>query len=140
MRHEVPGWALRVGLGVAAAAATAVAMAGAPGVGVLSAAGIVMMVLVVGTALAPATVLPLLLLIGLVVYRLLAEGPVLDLGLAALVLLMPVIHQLAGLAGAIPTRSRCAWAVFRRPAVRFAVAILPVQMALLVVAVVSPNR
>lgn len=139
MRDGIPGWALRVGVGVAAAAATTVAMTGAADVGVLSTAGIVMMGLTLGTALVPGTVIPLLLLIGLVVYRLLAAGPVLDLRLVLLVLLMPLISQLAGLAGAIPSRSRCAWTVFRRPALRFAAAVLPVQIALLVVAITSPT-
>ena len=132
------GWVLRFGLAVVAAGAALIAMNGAPGSGVLSPAGIVMVALVAGTAFAPGTVLPLLLLIGLVVYRLLAPGPVLDPGLALLVLLVPLIHQLAGLAAAIPARSRCAWAVLRPPALRFAIAVVPVQLALLVVAVALP--
>ena len=137
MTQGIPGWALRIALAAAGAAAAAGAITGAPGVSVLSVAGVAMMVLALGTALAPATVLPLLLLIGLVVYRLLAAGPVLDLRLALLVLLMPAIHQLAGLTGAIPARSRCSWAVLRRPALRFAAAVAPVQVALLVVAIVG---
>lgn len=128
----VPGWVLRLALGAAAAGATGVAMAGAPGVGVTSVAGILMMLLVLGTALAPGSVFPLLLLVGLVIYRVVADGPVLDVSLAVLVLLMPLIHQLAGIAAAIPGRSWCHWPALRPAAIRFVVAVLPVEIALLV--------
>jgi hypothetical protein len=132
----IPGWGMRLVLGAAAAAATAVAMAAVPDVGVLSVAGIVMMLLVLGTAFAPGSVVPLLLLIGLVIYRLLHEGPVLDVGLAMLVLLMPLIHQLAGIAGAIPPHSRCDWRVLRPAGLRYLMAVVPVEIAVLVGAVV----
>lgn len=128
----VAGWALRLVLGAAAAGAIAVAMADVPDIGIISVAGVVMMLLVLGTALAPGTVVPLLLLIGLVIYRLLAEGPALDVALAVLVLLMPLIHQLAGIAAAIPPRSRCDWHALRPAAVRYLLAVVPVEIALLV--------
>ena len=130
----VPGWALRLALGLAAAAATAVAMAGLPEVGVTSVAGIVMVLLVLGTAAAPGSVVPLLMLIGLVIYRVLRHGPMLDGGLAALVLLMPLVHQLAGIAAAVPARSVCRWAALRPAAIRLSIAVVPVEIALLVVA------
>jgi hypothetical protein len=128
--RTLPGWGLRLALLAASAIAIGVAMAGTPDIGVVSLAGVVMMLLVVGTALAPGSVVPLLLLIGLVLYRLLSAGPALDLGLAALVLLMPLIHQLSGIAAAIPVRSRCEWRVLRPAAIRFACAVLPVEVAL----------
>ncbi len=132
----VPGWCLRLALAAVAAGAVGVAMAGAPQIGVLSVAGIVMMLLALGTALAPDSVLPLLLLVGLVIYRVVAPGPTLDAGLAALLVLMPLIHQLAGVAGAIPLRSRCRWRVLRPAAQRLAVAVLPVEIAVLVAAII----
>jgi phosphate:Na+ symporter len=132
----IPGWGLRLVRGAAAAGATAVAMAAVPDIGVLSVAGVAMMLLVIGTAFAPGSVVPLLLLIGLVIYRLLQTGPVLDVGLAVLVLLLPLIHQLAGIAGAIPPQSRCDWRVLRPAGLRYLMAVLPVEIVLLVAAVV----
>lgn len=133
----IPGWGLRLMLGAAASGATAVAMAAVPEIGVLSVAGVAMLLLVIGTAFAPGSVMPLLLLIGLVIYRLLETGPLLDVGLAVLVLLLPLIHQLAGIAGAIPPHSRCDWRVLRPAGLRYLMAVLPVEIALLVVAVVT---
>jgi hypothetical protein len=135
-RSGIPGWGLRLVLGAVAAAATGVALAGVPDIGVLSVAGIVMMLLVIATGFSPGSVMPLLLLIGLVIYRLMQAGPVLDAGLAVLVALMPLIHQLAGIAGAIPPHSRCDWRVMRPAAGRYLVAVVPVEIALLVGAVV----
>lgn len=131
----VPGWGLRVALAVTAGAATAVAMAGRPDIGVASVAGIVMVLLVLGTAAAPGSVVPLLLLIGLVIYRVLTPGPVVDATLAALVLLMPLIHQLAGVAAAVPARSLCHWRALRPAALRYLIAVLPVEAALLAAAI-----
>ena len=82
---------------VLAALAAGVAIGGVPDVGVWSVVGVLLLGMMVGTAAAPGSVLPLLFLIGLVAYRLMGAGAVPDAGLFALVALMPAVHQLAGM-------------------------------------------
>lgn len=117
------GWMLRVVLGLAVGGALAIALPGAAGVGVWSVAGVSMLAAGIGTVLAPGTVLPLLLLIGLVLYRFAAPGPVLGASLAVLMALIALIHQTAALAAVIPLRSECEWAALRPALVRYAVAV-----------------
>lgn len=126
------GLGLRLALLGLAGAAAAVAMAGVPDVGVWSVVGVVLLGLVIGTASAPGTVLPLLFLLGLVGYRLMGPGLTPDAGLIALVALMPAVHQLAGLCGGIPPRARLGFAVLRPAALRWCGAVLPVEVGLVV--------
>jgi hypothetical protein len=127
----IRGWALRLVLGACAALAAAVVMAQAPVVGVTSVAGFVLMLLVIGTAAAPGSVVPFLFLVAVVLYRLVPAGSLLDGGLAALVVLVPIVHQLAGLTAAIPVRSLVSWRALAPAALRLAVVVLPVECALL---------
>lgn len=113
------GWMLRVLLALAVAGGVAVAFAGAPHVGVVSPVGVAMVAVGVGTVLAPGSALPMLLLVGLVLYRLATTGPVLGGSLAILVVLLPLIHQAAGLATVIPARSVCEPAALRPALMRF---------------------
>ncbi len=117
------GWMLRVLLGLAVGGTLAIVMAGAVGVGMWSVAGVSMLAVGIGTVLVPGTVLPLLLLLGVVLYRLAASGPVLGASLAALLALVALIHHAAGLAAVIPLRSECEWAALRPALVRYAVAV-----------------
>jgi hypothetical protein len=119
-----------------ATGAAAVAMAGVPDIGVWSVVGVVMIVLVIGTASAPGTVVPLLFLLGLLAYRLMAHGAVPDLGLVALVALMPAVHQLSGICSGIPPRARLHLDVLRPAAIRWCIAVLPVEAGLAVLALV----
>ncbi len=130
----LPGWALRLVLGLAGGAAVVVAMAGAGHVDAVSVAGFVMLLLVLGAAAAPASVVPLLLLIGVVLYRLLAGDPTFGPALAGLVFLTALVHQLAGLAAAIPARSRCRWSALLPAALRFVMVVVPVEAAVLIAA------
>jgi hypothetical protein len=119
---------------VLAALAAGVAIGGVPDVGVWSVVGVLLLGMMVGTAAAPGSVLPLLFLIGLVAYRLMAAGAVPDAGLFALVALMPAVHQLAGICSGIPPRARLGWPVLRPAAVRWCIAVIPVEVWLLVLA------
>ena len=135
-RGLLTGSALRVGLLGLAAAAAAVAMAGVPEVHVWSVVGVVLIGLVVGTASAPGTVLPLLFLLGLVAYRLMGHGTAPDAGLFLLVALMPAVHQLAGACSGIPLRARLGFTVLRPAALRWCGAVIPVEIGLAVLALV----
>lgn len=128
------GLGLRLALLALAMAAAAVAMAGVPDVRVWSVVGVALIGLVIGTASAPGTVLPLLFLLALVGYRLMGDGVAPDAGLFALVALMPAVHQLAGLCGAIPPQARFGLAVLRPAGLRWCVAVLPVEVGLVVLA------
>jgi len=130
--HGIRGWALRLALGACAALAAAISMAEAPVVGVTSVAGFVLMLLVIGTAAAPGSVVPMLFLLAVVLYRLVPNGSLLDGGLVALAALVPIVHQLAGLAAAIPVRSLVSWRVLRPAALRLVIVVVPVELALLV--------
>jgi hypothetical protein len=132
VEHGIRGWALRLVLGACAAIAAAISMTEAPVVGVTSVAGFVLMLLVIGTAAAPGSVEPMLFLLAVVLYRLVPHGSLLDGGLAALVALVPIIHQLAGLAAAIPVRSLVSWRVLMPAALRLVIVVVPVEVALLV--------
>jgi hypothetical protein len=132
----ISGFALRWGLAALATIAVTIAMAGVPDVGFWSVIGIVMVLLVVGTAFAPGTVIPLLFLLGLVAYRLMGDGSTVDMGLFALVALMPAIHLLAGVAGGIPLRARLHWTVLRPSAIRYCIAVIPVEIGLAALALV----
>jgi hypothetical protein len=133
---RVTGLLLRLLLLALAAGAAAVAMAGVPDIGVWSVLGVMMIALVIGTASAPGTVVPLLFLLGLVAYRLMAHGAVPDLGLAALVALMLAVHQLSGICSGIPPRARLGLDVVRPAAIRWCVAVVPVELGLAVLALV----
>lgn len=131
-----PGWGLRVALLLAASAAATVAMLGAPQAGVTTVVGVVMLLLVVAVTFAPGGATTVVFLLGLVGYRVAADGPTIDGGLVALVLLLPLIHQLAAFGAAIPGRSRVRWGVLRPAAGRLILAVLPVEIALLVAALI----
>lgn len=134
--RSVPGWVLRLVLGAAAVAAALLVIssdsqARAPGV-----AQVLMVFAAAVAALAPGTVVPLAVMVGLVLFRLAAGGPILDGTLVVLVALLPLIHQLAGAAAAIPARSKCRWTALRPAMIRYAIAVLPVEIALVAVILV----
>lgn len=129
---SVPGWALRVALGVAGIAAALIVTRQAD----LDAAGgmgTILVLLAVGAAAAPGSVCPLLLLLGVIAVRLAAPHPF-DAALVALVILVPLVHQLAGLGATIPARSACRWRALAPAALRFAIAVIPVCLVAIVLA------
>lgn len=130
--RTVAGWVLRLALGAATVAAILVAMTGAPQIGGLSVVGVLLVAAAVGTVLVPGSVLPLVVLICLVLYRMAAVDPAPDGGLMALAALMALIHQLAGICAVVPARSACQWAALRPAAIRFSAAVLPVEIVLAV--------
>ncbi len=71
------------------------------------------------------------MLVGVIVLRAATPGVVLDAGLLALVLLVPAVHQLAGVCAPIAPRSTCHWCAVRPAAVRYALCVLPVEAGLL---------
>lgn len=131
----IGGWTLRVALLLAASFAVTVSAHGV--VGLWSLVGIVLAALVIGTAAAPGTLVPLLLLLAVVGLRLLSGGPRPDVALVALVALLPLIHQLCGIAAAVPGRARLSIAALRPAAGRYLVAVVPVEVAVLLAMVVG---
>ncbi len=131
----IGGWTLRVALLLAASFAVAVSAHGV--VGLWSLVGIVLAALVIGTAAAPGTLVPLLLLLAVVGLRLLSGGPRPDAALVALVALLPLIHQLCGIAAAVPGRARLSIAALQPAAGRYLVAVVPVEVAVLLAMLVG---
>lgn len=123
----VPGWALRATLGAATVAASFMAMLAASQIEATSVLGVLLVIATVGTMLAPGSVWPLAVMIGVVLFRLEAGGPILDGMLMALVALLPLIHQLAGVCAAIPARSACHWSALRPAMIRYAMVVAPVE-------------
>lgn len=134
MSGALTGLMLRGVLLLLGALACGVAMAGVPDVGVWSVVGVVLIGLLVGTAAAPGSAVPMLFLLGLVAYRLMGPGAVPDAGLFALVALMPAIHQLAGMCSGIPPRAKLRLDVLHPAALRWCIAVIPVEVGLLVLA------
>jgi hypothetical protein len=130
--RTVPGWALRVAVGAACLTATLTAVVPAPPFGVSSVLGVLLVAASVGAALAPGSVLPLVVLIGAIVSRAATPGPVLDAGLAALLMLLPLIHQLAGVSATVPPRSACHWQALRPAAVRYSLSAIPLACVVVV--------
>lgn len=130
--RAVRGWMLRAALGVVTVTAIIVAMTGAPGVGAISAVGVLLFAGAVGTVLVPGSVLPLVVLICLVLYRMAAVHHAPDAGLMALAALIALIHQLAGICAVVPARSACQWAALRPALLRYLLAVVPVEIALAV--------
>lgn len=126
---RIGGWTLRLALLLAASFAVSVSAHGV--VDLWSLIGIALAALVIGTAAAPGTLVPLLLLLAVVGLRLLSGGPRPDLALAALVALLPLIHQLCGIAAAVPGRARLSITALRPAAGRYLVAVVPVEVAVL---------
>lgn len=133
---SVRAWLLRAGLAAATASALAIVLIGASGVGVASPAGFAVIAAAVGTVAAPGTVLPLMFLIGVVLYRLATPGAAPDMSLAALIALVPLVHQLAAVCAVVPRRSRCEWMALRPATTRYLVSVVVAEL-ILVVAVVA---
>lgn len=130
--RAVRGWVLRAALGLATVAAIIVAMTGAPAIGAVSAVGVLLFAGAVGTVLVPGSVLPLVVLICLVLYRMAAVDPSPDVALMLLAALIALIHQLAGICAVVPPRSACQWAALRPALLRYLLAVVPVEIALAV--------
>lgn len=133
--RTLPGWALRTVLGAATVGAITVAMIGAPQIGATSVVGVLLALGAIGTVVVPGTVLPLVVLICLVLYRLAAVDTALDGALLALIALLPLVHQLAGICAAIPPRSACHWAALRPALSRYLIAVVPVELVVALVIV-----
>lgn len=127
--RSVPGWALRLVLGGAAVAASLIVMLAEPRIDAPGVLQVFLLLASIGTALAPGSVLPLAVMIGVVLFRLASHVPVLDGTLLALVALLPLVHQLAGMCAAVPARSDCLWRALRPAMVRYAMAVVPVEVA-----------
>lgn len=127
--RTVPGWALRAALAAAGLAATGAVMVPAPAFDSSALVTVLLVAASAGAALAPGSVLPLLVMLGAIAVRAATPGPALDAGLAVLVVLLPLIHQLAGVCAPIPPRSACRWRALRPAAVRYAIAVMPVACA-----------
>lgn len=130
--RTVAGWVLRLVLGVATVTAIVVAMIGAPMIGALSVVGVLLVAAALGTVLAPGSVLPLVVLICLVLYRVAAVDHGADVPLMVLAALMALIHQLAGICAVVPARSSCQWAALRPAAIRYLAAVVPVEIVIAV--------
>lgn len=125
----VPGWALRLVLGAAALAASLTVMVPAPPFDAAGLIGVLLVTASVLTALAPGSVLPLVVLIGVIVLRVATPGSVWDTDILVLIALVPLVHQLAGVCAPIPARSACHWRVLVPTAARFAICVIPVEIA-----------
>jgi hypothetical protein len=85
----------------------------------------------VATAALPGTAAPTVLLVVAVLLRIRSGGTI-DGVLLAEVALIPLIHQLAGIAAAVPAASRVDRGSLRPAAVRYLLAVVPVEIALTV--------
>ncbi|MEO7125195.1 MAG: hypothetical protein ABI382_06540 [Nakamurella sp.] len=133
--RSVRGWALRVSLGAATLAASVIVILSAPPIGAIALMEVLLVMAALGTALAPGSVLPLAVMIGVVAFRVASSGPVLDAALIALVALLPLIHQMAGVCAAIPARSTCYVSALRPAMIRYAIAVVPVELVVGIVLV-----
>lgn len=130
--RTVAGWALRLALGAASLAASLAAMVPAPPFEAASLLGVLLVAASIGAALAPGSVMPLAVLVGVIVFRMATPGAVFDAPLLALIALAPLIHQLAGVCAPVPARSACSWRALRPAAIRYAITVMPVECAAVV--------
>lgn len=135
--RSVAGWALRAALGVAALATVLAVVIPASHFDAIGMLTFFLVVAAIGTSLAPGSLVPAGLLLAVVALRLAATGPAIDGVVATLVALIPLVHQLAGICATVPPRSSCRWAALRPAALRYLAAVVPTEVAVVVVIAVS---
>lgn len=117
------GWALRISLAIACALLGVVTLTSGVGVGMWTLVGIAVVGLGVGTVLRPESIAPSLLLLIAMTMRLVAGEPVIDWRLVCLVVLLPTVQVLAGVAAAVPLRATIAPRVLRPALVRWSMTV-----------------
>lgn len=100
-----PGWWLRLALGIVAAASVTLTLQVEAGAGVLTVLGFLLVGLVVATLIAPQSIAPTLLILGVMTSHLLGPDDGIRVLTAVIAALLLAVHQLSGICAAIPARS-----------------------------------
>ncbi|NNG36030.1 hypothetical protein [Nakamurella aerolata] len=135
--RTVPGWGLRGALGLACGLLVVLTVVTGQDLAAVSMATAVLVATTVYTVAAPGGPAAALLLIGVMGVHLAFGGPVLDVRVALLAVLMLAVHQLAGICAAVPVRAQVTLQALRPVAIRFAIAAGAGVLALVLVAVLS---
>lgn len=100
-----PGWWLRLALGVVCAGAVLLSLQVGAGVGVLTVLGFLLVSLAGATMIAPHSIAPTLLILGVMTAHLLGRDGGISVLTGVLAALVLAVHQLSGICAAIPPRS-----------------------------------
>ncbi|MEJ7649048.1 MAG: hypothetical protein WKF57_08455 [Nakamurella sp.] len=114
-----PGWWLRLALGIVCAGAALLSLQVGAGAGVLTVLGFLLVGLAVATTIAPHSIAPTLLILGVMTAHLLGRDGGISVFTGVLAALLLAVHQLSGICAAIPPRSIVHRDALRPALVRF---------------------
>ncbi len=134
--RSVSGWMVRAALAASSVVVVIISLLGGDSIGALSAVGLVLMAIAVITVTHPGSPASTFLVVGAMFAHLGLDTSTLDVGVALLVALIPLVHQLSGICAGIPLRSRVDLEVLKPAALRYLLCVMVVEVAL-VVAVVA---
>lgn len=100
-----PGWWLRLSLGIICSGAVLLSLQVGAGAGVLTVLGFLLVGLAVATMIAPHSIAPTLLILGVMTAHLLGRDEGISVLTGVLAALLLAVHQLAGICAAVPPRS-----------------------------------
>lgn len=134
---SVAGWVLRGVLALATAGVIVLTLLGGSGTGALTVAGLVLLAAGIATVARPDSGGAVFLLVASMGAHLMFDTAEIDLGVALLAALIALVHQLAGICAAIPLDARVDLAALRPAALRLAVAVLLVEIAVSLAAIIG---